>query len=260
MPFGPATQAASNVSTQSTVDDTRVFSMFEFLPILIPFTLIGLTVGFLFVIPMWRTWKRIEFIQNYNFPRGLYDKFKEKHPEFGAKEYQLVARALRQFFLAHLKSGNEFVSMPSQVTDDLWHEFILYTRSYEQFCSKAFGRFMHHTPAVVLSPSKIDNEGLRRVWWHSCKEENIDPRSATRLPLLFGIDKKLGIRNGFVYTTDRKREHLSESSGGVGITLYFGGDFSDSSIDGGTVGFGDSDSGGGDGGSDGGCGGGCGGD
>lgn len=148
--------------------------------------------------------------------------------------------------------------MPSQVTDDLWHEFILYTRSYDQFCKKAFGRFLHHTPAVVLSSSKMDNEGLRRVWWYSCKEENIDPKAATRLPLLFAIDKKLGIRNGFVYSADCKR--TSSSGSGDGAT-HCGGDFSDSSVDGTTDGFGDSaSSDAGDAGGDSGCGGGCGGD
>ncbi|MGH8049502.1 MAG: glycine-rich domain-containing protein [Arenimonas sp.] len=146
--------------------------------------------------------------------------------------------------------------MPSQVTDDLWHEFILYTRSYEQFCGKAFGRFMHHTPAVVLGTSKADNMGLRRVWWYSCKDENIDPKSATRLPLLFAIDKKLGIRNGFIYSADCKRAPYSDGGGGA---VHCGGDFSDSSFDGGTDGMGDSDSGG-DSGGDSGCGGGCGGD
>jgi len=154
---------------------------------LIPFIMLSIIPSIIFY-RIWCQWKQIEFIQSYNFPRGLYEKLKEKYPEFGPKEFQLVARALRQFFLAHLKSGKKYVSMPSQVTDDLWHEFILYTRSYEQFCSKAFGRFMHHTPAVVLSPSKTDNEGLRRVWWYCCKDENIDPKAATRLPLLFAID------------------------------------------------------------------------
>jgi len=218
-----------------------------------------LVVVLIIFLSAWLSWKRAEYIRNYRFPQGLYNKLKEKHPDFGAKEFQLVARALRQFFLAHLKSGRKYVSMPSQVTDNLWHEFILYTRSYEQFCSKAFGRFMHHTPAVVLSPSKTDNEGLRRVWWYSCKDENIDPKTATRLPLLFAIDKKLGIHNGFVYSADCKRLSHSDSSGGA---VHCGGDFSDSSFDGGTDGFGDSDSGGGsgDGGGDSGCGGGCGGD
>eukprot|EP01034_Spumella_vulgaris_P038231 gene38231-47204_t len=74
----------------------------------------------------------------------------QKHPQLTTKECQLVAQGLRQFFLAHLKSGRKYVSMPSQVADDLWHEFILYTMNYQQFCQHAFGRFLHHTPAVVL--------------------------------------------------------------------------------------------------------------
>jgi hypothetical protein len=65
---------------------------------------------------------------------------------------QLVTRALRQFFLAHLHSGRRYVSMSSQVADDLWHEFILCTRNYDAFCRRAFGRFVHHTPAVAQLP------------------------------------------------------------------------------------------------------------
>jgi hypothetical protein len=223
----------------------------------------------LFLAAAWYQAKRVEFIKTYSFPKGLYDKLKKKHPDIGPKEFQLVNLALKQFFLAHLNSGKKYVSMPSQIVDDLWHEFILYTRGYEKFCSRAFGRFMHHTPAVVMSPSKTDNEGLRRVWWYCCKEENIDPKQSTRLPLLFAVDKKLGIKNGFVYSLDCKRISDSGSAAGGGCsggTTHCTTDFSDSSIDGGTSGFGDSSSGddsSGDSSSDGGSGcggGGCGGD
>jgi hypothetical protein len=224
----------------------------------------------LFLAAAWYQAKRVEFIKTYSFPKGLYDKLKKRHPDIGPKEFQLVNLALKQFFLAHLSSGKKYVSMPSQIVDDLWHEFILYTQGYAKFCTQAFGRFMHHTPAVVMSPSKTDNEGLRRVWWYCCKEENIDPKQSTRLPLLFAIDKKLGIKNGFVYSLDCKRVSDSSTAGGGcgGGTTHCTTDFSDSSIDGGTSGFGDSSSGdssdssGGDGGSDGGSGcggGGCGG-
>ena len=92
--------------------------------------------------------------------------------------------------------------MPSQVVDDLWHEFILFTRDYGAFCQRAFGQFLHHTPAVKLGGERGDNEGLRRVWWYCCLEENINPRKPTRLPLLFALDAKLGIANGFVYRLD----------------------------------------------------------
>ncbi|MAV38541.1 MAG: hypothetical protein CMJ59_24145 [Planctomycetaceae bacterium] len=35
---------------------------------------------------------------------------------------------------------------PSHVIDLAWHEWILFTRAYTQFCQAQFGRYMHHTP------------------------------------------------------------------------------------------------------------------
>ncbi len=231
---------------------------------------------------LWRRFvalRRDQFIRNTALPTGLLDRLAKRRPELSLKQRVLVARGLRQFFLAYLHSGCRFVAMPSQVVDDLWHEFILYTKHYDQFCRQAFGRFLHHTPAVVLSAERRNNVGLRRVWWYACKEENIHPRRPSRLPLLFALDSKLGITDGFVYRTDCRRQ-IQASDG----TTYCGGDFGSSEFDGSTAGFGDGDAGesgsgstgghGGDGGSDsggggdgggggdsggGGCGGGCGG-
>lgn len=221
-------------------------------PLLVVLALVPSLILFL----LWSRWRRLaraEFIRTAPFPPGLYERLAKRRPDLAIKDRQLVGRALRQFFLAYLNGGRKFVSMPSQVVDDLWHEFILYTRHYEAFCKKAFGRLLHHTPAVVLSVDKRNNEGLRRVWWQCCKEENIDPAKPSRLPLLFALDTKLGIADGFHYTPNcsalRQREDGS---------VHCGGDFSSSSYDGCTDGFGDSCSDGGDGGGDGG--GGCGGD
>lgn len=147
--------------------------------------------------------QREAHIRTAELPRGLFDALRKRHPALGVKDCQLVAHALRQFFLAHLKSGRGYVSMPSQLTDDLWHEFILHTRNYERFCRKAFGRFLHHTPAVALEgQSQAARAGLRRCFWLACKEEHINPRAPTRLPLLFAIDAKLGVAGGFHYLAD----------------------------------------------------------
>ncbi|WP_347988518.1 hypothetical protein [Methylomonas sp. AM2-LC] len=208
---------------------------------------------------VWRRWRRSvrsDYIRTYSFPAGLYEKLRKRRPELSLKDCQLAGRALRQFFLAYMQGGCRFVAMPSQVTDDLWHELILYTRHYELFCRKAFGGFFHHTPAVVLSKNRQDNTGLRRIWWLTCREENIDPRKPSRLPLLFAIDKKLNIDDGFFYAADCRGLKPADNSRG---TSYCGGDFSSADFDGFTDGFGDwSDAGSGDGG-DSGCGGGCGG-
>lgn len=205
--------------------------------------------------------RRSEYIRSFELPRGLFERLRKRRPALTLKDCQLVSHALRQFFLAYAMSGRKFVSMPSQVVDDLWHEFILYTKNYESFCRKAFGGFLHHTPAVVLGSDPVANAGLRRCWWYVCREENINPHQPTRLPLLFAIDAKLNIEDGFRYVPDCQSVRR-ESNDGPSGAVHCGSDFGSSSVDGCTDGFGDSsDGGGGDGGGDGGgCGGGgCGG-
>lgn len=202
---------------------------------------------------------RMRHVREAPLPPGIYDKLRRRRPDIDPKEFPFLERALRDFFAAYLRSGRKPVSMPSQAADELWHEFILYTRHYQAFCDKAFGRFLHHTPAVVLSKAYDRNVGLRRVWWHTCKLEGIDPRKASRLPLLFALDTQLALADGFHYALDcggiRDR-----TDGGGGGGSQCAADMSDSSFDGTTDGLGDSDGGSGDGGGDSGCGGGCGGD
>ena len=231
----------------------------HFLPLFVVLSVV-LAGGLLVAAHRLREARRADFIRGYAFPKGLIERLQKRRTGLAAKDGQLVARALRQFFLAYLKRRRQYVAMPSQVADELWHEFILYTRHYDQFCRHAFGRFMHHTPAVVLAADRRDNTGLRRVWWHCCKEENINPRRPTRLPLLFALDAKFGVEGGFRYVPDCKDIDAQGASG-----THCGSSFGDSGdgSSGDAGGFGGSDSSGGDsgGGGDGGsgCGGGCGG-
>jgi len=215
---------------------------------------------------VWRRYRQLmlreQYIRSFMFPRGVFEKLTQARPGLDVKQQQLVARALRQFFLAYLKSGCRRVAMPSQAADELWHEFILFTRNYQKFCNDAFGQFLHHTPAVTLGRGQRDNEGLRRVWWFTCLEENINPRKPTRLPLLFALDRKLGIPNGFVYQLNCGRAPGEVRDGSAGGTQCAEA-FHDSHIDGSTDGFGDHSGAdgslGGDAGDASGCSGGCGG-
>lgn len=205
--------------------------------------------------------RREAYIRDFVLPMGLFDKLRHRYPELSLKDCQLVAQGLRQFFLAHLKSGKRQVDMPSQVVDELWHQFILYTKNYEQFCRHAFGGFLHHTPAVMLRQGKRGNAGIRRAWHYACHEENINPYKPTRLPLLFALDSKFNIPDGFVYVPDCggfKRQgdtggaapYCGSDLGGAGC----GGDANSADGCGGESGGGDGDGGSGCGG--GGCGGG----
>ena len=225
------------------------------LPVLAVFAAAGIALS----LVLWQrstALRREAHIRRAPLPPGLFDKLRARHPQLSQKDCQLVAQGLRQFFLAHLKSGRKFVSMPSQVVDDLWHEFILYTQHYDAYCKSAFGRFLHHSPAVVLGSDRQRNAGLRRCWWFCCREENIDPRAPTRLPLLFALDAKLGIAGGFRYLADCEGVRR-DTNAGDGGAAHCGGDFSRGDGNGGTDGFGDGAAdGGGDGCGGGGCGGG----
>jgi hypothetical protein len=208
-----------------------------------------------FVVSAVRYSNRLKFIEEYEWPPGLLKRLSSHYPNLTVAEKTKVGDGLKQFFRAYLKSGRRYVAMPSVVADDLWHEHILYTKEYHRFCDKAFGRYLHHTPAVVLrKQQRADNEGLRRVWTHACREEGIDYKSPKRLPLIFALDTLLNIPGGYRYAPDC-RELRDGSSAGT----QCGGDMGSSSYDGGTSGLGDGDGGSGSWGDGGGDGGGCGG-
>ena len=142
--------------------------------------------------------RRERYIRTYVFTGTLLDKLKEKHKHLELKDCHLVARALREFFLTHLKSGRRYVGMPSRVVDDLWHEFIVDTQEYSRFCQAAFGRYFHHTPASSMGKTKDEDAGLRITWRYACIEENIDWRKPTS-PMVIttrfdGKNRKLRVR------------------------------------------------------------------
>ena len=210
----------------------------------------------------WTSAVRQRFIREAPLPRFLQRKLRETYPHLSPRDCDLVERGLRQFFLACLRSNKAFVAMPSRAVDALWHEFILHTQAYKTWCEQALGFFLHHTPAETLGARSRHNDGLRRCWYWTCKEESIDPRAPSRLPLLFALDSKFAIPGGFTYVPDCTDIARKSDAGGSGGDTYCGTSFSDGSYGGDAGDFGGAESadGGGDGGSDGGGdGGGCGG-
>ncbi len=141
-------------------------------------------------------------IKSFSYPRGLLGRVHKRYPELNFSDIEQAAEGLRTFFLAYCRSGFCPIAMPSQIVDEIWHEFILSTQAYQQFCEQAFGRFLHHQPAESLTDQVASNQALRRVWYQSCLHEQLDPRAPRRLPLLFAIDAKLSIPDGFHYVVD----------------------------------------------------------
>jgi len=56
--------------------------------------------------------------------------------------------------------------MPSRMVDIAWHEFIIFTRAYADFSSKATGRFLHLPPTEAMqSPVSAQEEKNGHADW-----------------------------------------------------------------------------------------------
>lgn len=145
--------------------------------------------------------RRLDAIRTHPFPQSVRLKFRDVRPNLDSAQEHQVFEGLRDYFILCAQARGRFVSMPSQVADDAWHAFILHTRYYQDFCNKAFDRFLHHTPVEAMSSQTLATDGIRRAWRLACALENINPKQPERLPRLFALDGELKIENGFRYDT-----------------------------------------------------------
>lgn len=166
---------------------------------------VGLAVGLLAAGWGYRTLrarKQAAFLENYTFHPALKKRVGERYPHLDGDDIELVFDGLRQYFGLSRKARRRMLAMPSQVVDVAWHEFILFTRAYQDFSRRALGRFLHHTPSEAMRSPTSAHQGIKRAWRLACADEGIDPRQPKRLPLLFAIDERLHIADGFHYVPD----------------------------------------------------------
>jgi len=145
---------------------------------------------------------RDRIIRSYIFPAHAIENMKLRYPCLSSRDCDLVVVALKKYFLINLFSDRGPVSMPSMVVDVLWREFILHTKSYRLFCDAVFGHFIHHVPMGGHDEFGRDLAGLELCWSCACKEEGIDAGESVQLPLLFALDARLNIPDGFYYKPD----------------------------------------------------------
>ena len=193
--------------------------------------------------------QRRHFIAQFDYARLLDARLAKRRPELSATQRRQVLDALRDWFLISKAAGRRKLAMPSQAVDDAWHEFILFTRNYKDFCQRGLGRFLHHVPAEAMSAPTQAQDGIKRSWRLACKHEAIDPNAPARLPRLFALDGTLAIVGGFTYHLDCMARGAAGANGYCAGHIGCGGGCSGCGSDsGGDSGCGSS------------CGGGCGGD
>lgn len=90
-------------------------------------------------------------VMAYEHPE-LVERFKRKFELTGADATQLFADTKRYLYLCAVT--NKPLAPPA-VIDHGWHEFLMYTKDYQEFCATHFGKFVHHTPNPKLRPYAV---------------------------------------------------------------------------------------------------------
>jgi hypothetical protein len=88
----------------------------------------------------------------------LEEKLLEQRTFATSREYDDAFTKFKKYAaLTQIQNGE--VGMVSKVVDSVWHQFILFTREYADFCNSHLGRFLHHQPALSTKP--VDSKATR---------------------------------------------------------------------------------------------------
>jgi hypothetical protein len=184
------------------------------------------------LLPTIQHTRRVRIILEYDFPAGVTAELRRRHPQLTDGDLSAVLAALRTYFLAclgNIEAGSQRpVGMPSRVVDDAWHAFVVDTRAYEDFCRRAFGAYLHHTPRNEMQVPMLDalaNTVRRLRSMPTCdgtavfvhrgghRRQGVETAAltATALPTLFAIDSALGSPDGYAYDETAGAEILERS-------------------------------------------------
>ncbi len=135
------------------------------------------------------TIRTLERLWKYNFPEEVIKRLKKNFP-FNSMTYKDVGICVDEFkkFIAIMvigKKEKKGVAMTSNVIDEIWHEFVLFTLDYHAFSEMLDLQYIHHTPntkSFSFGPSaaqfffdtyrKYFGE-LHPIWYYTMEEEGL---------------------------------------------------------------------------------------
>ncbi len=105
---------------------------------------------------------RLENAWKMDFLANVKERVIEKEG-WSNEKYSFIEKELKRFFL--MAAIFENVPMYSQEVDKIWHEMILFTKSYHNFCKAFSGEMIHHEPNVHNDAVTItDRSDARAVY------------------------------------------------------------------------------------------------
>jgi len=91
-------------------------------------------------------------LEEYEIPSGVIERIKPKEPFNKMMDVQIkeIVNEFKKFMaivVINHKTGNR-VEMVSDLVDEVWHTFILFTNEYKKFCDTLVGEYIHHEPNI----------------------------------------------------------------------------------------------------------------
>ncbi|WP_426233528.1 glycine-rich domain-containing protein [Pararhizobium sp. DWP3-4] len=94
----------------------------------------------------------------------LVEKLLKDHVVSSSKEAEALFREVKRYLVLTASSPTIAWGMYSLRIDQIWHQFILFTRQYIEYCRANFGKYIQHAPSTApavdglpkMAPSTLD--------------------------------------------------------------------------------------------------------
>lgn len=83
-------------------------------------------------------------------------RFREQFP-VSEREANDIFRQLKKWLWLCASSPNPgrlAITDQLLMIDEMWHTFLMYTREYHAFCTRSFGKFLHHAPTTTAEKAR----------------------------------------------------------------------------------------------------------
>ncbi len=107
--------------------------------------------------------KQIKLLNSLKFFSAPYleEKLLDEKKFGSKKEYQKVFSEFKKYVFLTQISLKKPLGMSSRKVDEIWHQFILFTPQYHQFCNDYLNGYLHHSPHTSKTSSSKKKEGAR---------------------------------------------------------------------------------------------------
>lgn len=94
----------------------------------------------------------------------LVERFCTEHKVSKREARKLFSETKKFLILCAANRGTGFA--PSEYVDKMWHEFILFSRDYVQFCEILGIGYLHHEPSARPQPNSYEKtfDGLQKMF------------------------------------------------------------------------------------------------